>query len=135
MSSDGDSNSIPTDNNWKLYDIIIGLTTSTPLVTFLAMWYQIFLWALFSSLLVHAIAAIIAFATLRKHHFGKFFPVVIVVMGVGGPLTSGVLSSGAIAFVYRASSLQMTPLHACFWGIGQTIVGAAIGFTRVLATL
>jgi hypothetical protein len=35
------------------------------------MWYQIFLWALFSSIFVHVIAAAIAFATLRKHKFGK----------------------------------------------------------------
>lgn len=35
------------------------------------MWYQTFLWALFSSTIVHTIAAIIAFATLHKHNFGK----------------------------------------------------------------
>lgn len=35
------------------------------------MWYQIFLWALFSSAVVHTVAAIIAFATLHKHNFGK----------------------------------------------------------------
>jgi hypothetical protein len=56
-------------------------------------------------------------------------------MGVVTALTSGVLSSAAIAFVYRASSFQMAPLYAMFWGVGQTLLGAAIGFTRVLATL
>ncbi|KAL1129326.1 hypothetical protein AAG570_013855 [Ranatra chinensis] len=99
------------------------------------MWYQIFLWALFSSILVHSIAAVIAFATLRKHHYGKFFPVLISLMGLVTPLTSGVVSSATIAFVYRASSFQMAPMYAMFWGVGQTVLGAAIGFTRVLATL
>nr|CAD7197582.1 unnamed protein product [Timema douglasi] len=99
------------------------------------MWYQIFLWALFSSLFVHAIAAAIAFATLRKHKFGKFFSGFILVMGVLAPLTSGVVSSAAVAFVYRASNFKMTPLYAILWGVGQTIVAACIGFTRILATL
>jgi hypothetical protein len=40
-------------------------------VILLEMWYQVFLWALFSSIFVHVIAAAIAFATLRKHKFGK----------------------------------------------------------------
>lgn len=39
---------------------------------FLEMWYQTFLWALFSSTVVHAAAAVIAFGTLHKHNFGKW---------------------------------------------------------------
>uniref|UniRef100_A0A0A9ZB48 Transmembrane protein 170A n=1 Tax=Lygus hesperus TaxID=30085 RepID=A0A0A9ZB48_LYGHE len=113
----------------------LDVTTRELLVTFPEMWYEIFLWALFSSAVVHTIAAVIAFCTLRKHHFGKFFPVVIVIMGIGGPFTSGILSSAAIAFVYRASSMQMTSLQALLWGVGQTVLGAAVGFTRILATL
>lgn len=35
------------------------------------MWYQIFLWALFSSIFVHMIAGTICFATLRQHKYGK----------------------------------------------------------------
>ncbi|XP_036146900.1 uncharacterized protein LOC105837590 isoform X5 [Monomorium pharaonis] len=35
------------------------------------MWYQIFLWALFSSIFVHTIAGAICFATLRQHKYGK----------------------------------------------------------------
>lgn len=56
-------------------------------------------------------------------------------MGVIQPLSSGVVSSAAIAGVYRASMIQMAPLHALFWGIGQTVLAAAVGFTRILATL
>lgn len=56
-------------------------------------------------------------------------------MGIGGPLTCGVFTSAAVAFVYRSSSHSMTPLYACIWGIGQTVLAAAVGFTRILATL
>jgi len=35
------------------------------------MWYQMFLWALLSSVVVHIIAAAIAFAILRRHRIGK----------------------------------------------------------------
>ncbi|KAJ9580266.1 hypothetical protein L9F63_004079 [Diploptera punctata] len=75
------------------------------------------------------------FAEMWKHKFGKFFPIFILVMGVLAPLTSGVVSSAAVAFVYRASSLQMQPLYALIWGVGQTFLAACIGFTRILATL
>ncbi|KAG8229226.1 hypothetical protein J437_LFUL008863 [Ladona fulva] len=135
---------------------VIGLSPSA-LITFSEMWYQVFLWALFSSVFVHVIAAAIAFATLRKHKFGNlsfllyitistsfmhlfsmhpiFFPVLILIMGVVAPLTSGVVSSAAVAFVYRASSFQMDPLYALLWGVGQTVMSACYGFTRILATL
>lgn len=131
------------------------------------MWYQIFLWALFSSIFVHTIAGAICFATLRQHKYGKyvrfnvsglfincmicmplndtlelsyislrrFFPLLIIIMGVLLPLTSGVVSSAAVAFVYRASGYQMPPLYAMFWGIGQTVLPVCVGFTRILATL
>ncbi|KAG8286934.1 transmembrane protein 170A [Homalodisca vitripennis] len=119
-------------------DTIISVITmehSDPLVSFVEMWYNVFLWSLFSSMLVHTIASVIAFTTLRKHHYGKFFPVMIIFMGTFTPLTSGAASSAAIAFVYRASSLKMMPSYAVIWGVGQTLLAAAVGFTRILATL
>lgn len=56
-------------------------------------------------------------------------------MGVITPAVTGIVSSAAIAFVYRASSFPMNPLYALFWGCGQTILTGCIGFTRILATL
>ncbi|VVC33561.1 Transmembrane protein 170 [Cinara cedri] len=114
---------------------VIAMASQKPLSTFLEMWYQTFLWALFSSSIVHAVAAIIAFATLHKHNFGKFFPLLILLVGIFAPLSSGVVSSATIAFVYRESGIQMQPLYAMFWGVGQTLLAAAVGFTRILATL
>lgn len=56
-------------------------------------------------------------------------------MGFLLPMTSGVLTSAAIAFVYHASKYQMPQLYALFWGIGQTCVGGCLGILRILATL
>ena len=114
---------------------IMGLRSGHALKTFPDMWYHMFLWALFSSIFVHTCAALVAFVTLRKHKFGRFFSILILVMGVVSPATSGVVSSAAIAFVHRASSLQMSPVFAMVWGVGQTVLSACIGFTRILATL
>ncbi|XP_075979166.1 transmembrane protein 170A [Anticarsia gemmatalis] len=114
---------------------ILKLTPGDPLDTFGEMWYPVFLWSLFSSVFVHTCAALVAFGTLRKHKYGKFFPVLLIVMGVVSPVTSGVATSAAVAFIYRAANLTMPPIHAMIWGIGQTVLGAGMGFTRILATL
>lgn len=133
---------------------VLWLQQAEALNSFTRMWYHVFLWALFSSIFVHTVgscvvssnevlyiyfamqvAALIAFITLRKHKFGKFFPILILLMGVVVPVVSGAVSSAAIAFVYRASSCKMNPLYALFWGVGQTVLSASVGFTRILATL
>ncbi|CAM1310354.1 TMEM170B (predicted) [Pycnogonum litorale] len=114
---------------------VIGLTPDDPLDTFAEIWYQVFLWALFSSLFVHLIAAAIAFTTMKKHKLGRFTPVCIIVMGVIAPLTGGVVTSAAIAGVYRASKFQMIPFYALVWGLSQTILAVGMSFTRILATL
>lgn len=127
-----------SDERGKELDTIIsvmGMTQPVPFKSFNEMWYYIVLWAVFSSIFVHTCAALIAFVTLRKHKFGRFFSILILVMGVVSPVTSGVISSAAIAFVYRMSNLPMSPIYAMLWGVGQTALSACIGFTRILATL
>lgn len=114
---------------------VMGLRHGASLKQFHEMWYHIVLWALFSSVFVHTVAALIAFVTLRRHKFGRFFSILILVMGVVSPATSGVVSSATIAFVHRTASLQMSPVFAMVWGVGQTVISACIGFTRILATL
>ncbi|XP_050396522.1 transmembrane protein 170B [Patella vulgata] len=76
------------------------------------MWYQVFLWALFSSMFVHIIAALIAFCRLRKHKIGA-----------------------AVAGLYRAADFEMMPFYALVWGVGQSIIVSFVSFTRILATL
>ncbi|KAH8307705.1 hypothetical protein KR215_011887 [Drosophila sulfurigaster] len=114
---------------------VLGLRSQAHLNTFREMWYHVFLWALFSSVFIHTCAALVAFVTLRKHKFGRFFSILILVMGFLSPAASGIISSAVIAFVHRASSLPMSPIYAMIWGLGQTIVSACLGFTRILATL
>ena len=59
----------------------------------------------------------------------------ILLMGVVLPLTLGVLSSASVAFVYKTSNFHMAPMHAMFWGCGQTLIHAFFGMARILATL
>ena len=98
-------------------------------------WYEVFMWNLLSSVILYSVLAVIAFLTLRKHKFGRFYSLMILVMGVFLPLTIGVLSSAAVAFVYKTSSFPMPQTHAIFWGGGQTVIHALFGVTRILATL
>jgi len=65
----------------------------------------------------------------------RYFPVVVFLMGVITPLTSGLVTSAVIAFVYRASALEMTPFYGFLYGVGQTVMAACFSFTRILATL
>lgn len=119
----------------ELMAIEVVSENSTKSILFYEMWYKIFFWSAISSIFVHTCAAILAFIMLRKHKFGKFFSILILIVGIVSPITSGVVSSAAIAFVYKASSFQMTSILAMMWGIGQTTLSACIGFTRILATL
>lgn len=114
---------------------VIGLTPSDPLDTFVEIWYQVFLWALFSSLFVHFVAAVVAFSMLRKQQIGRFTPLLILLMGLVAPLTGGALTSAVIAGVYRAARFHMMPFYALVWGCGQTVFAVVMSYTRVLATL
>lgn len=114
---------------------VVNIRGNQTLKSFSEMWSYIFLWSLISSIFVHTCAALVAFVTLRKHKFGRYFPLLLLLMGVVPPAICGIVSSAAIAFVHRVSSLQMLPVYALVWGIGQTIVSAFVGYTRILATL
>ncbi|XP_049511329.1 transmembrane protein 170A isoform X2 [Dermacentor silvarum] len=83
---------------------VIGLTPSDPLDTFVEIWYQVFLWALFSSLFVHFVAAVVAFSMLRKQQIGRFSPLLILLMGLVAPLTGGALTN-------TATTKHSAPVH------------------------
>lgn len=120
---------------YKAFQEVIFLTQRTSLHTFGDMWKYIFIWSFCSAVFVHMIAALIAFGTLRKHKFGRLFSILILFVGViMTPITSSI-SSAAIAFVHDAGKLSMSPIYAIIYGVGQTILAACIGFTRILATL
>ncbi|NXJ75154.1 T170A protein, partial [Trogon melanurus] len=112
-----------------------GTTYSSPLSTFPEMWYGVFLWALVSSLSFHVPAALLALFTLRRHKYGRFMSVSLLLMGIVGPITAGILTSAAIAGVYRAAGKKMIPFEALILGVGQTFCVVVVSFLRILATL
>lgn len=61
------------------------------------MWYGVFLWALVSSLSFHVPAALLALFTLRRHKYGRFMSLGLLLMGIVGPITAGILTSTAPA--------------------------------------
>lgn len=63
------------------------------LLSFVEMWYGVFLWALVSSLFFHVPAGLLALFTLRHHKYGRFMSVSILLMGIVGPITAGILTS------------------------------------------
>jgi len=115
---------------------ILGFQKSpTGLVNESEIWYVVFVWCLASSILIYTMAAGFAFFTLGKHRFGRFYSLLIFLMGFVIPITLGAVSSACIAFVYKTSSFTMGNTHALMWGVGMTIVHAAFGTTRIMATL
>lgn len=118
------------------FDAILAFQTApAPLATGREIWYEVFVWCFCSSVALYSVAALVAFLTLRKHKFGRFYSLMILFMGFVLPLTLGVLSSAAVAFVYKTSSFEMETGHAIMWGAGQTVVHAMFGVGRILATL
>ncbi|XP_067853954.1 transmembrane protein 170A isoform X2 [Heptranchias perlo] len=98
------------------------------------MWYGVFLWALVSTVFIYVPAGLLAFVMLRHHKYGRFMSLGILA-GILGPIIAAVLTSAAIAGVYRAATKQMVPLEALVLGVGQVFFIVAIAFLRILATL
>ncbi|XP_028814417.1 transmembrane protein 170A isoform X2 [Denticeps clupeoides] len=107
----------------------------TSLCDFSEMWYGVILWTAVSSLIFHLPAALLALFTLRRHKVARFMPIAILLMGIIGPLTGGVLTSAAIAGVYKAAGKTMISLEALVFGVGQSFCIFVISFLRILATL
>ncbi|XP_014882066.1 transmembrane protein 170A [Poecilia latipinna] len=99
------------------------------------MWYGVFLWAAVSSIIFHLPAALISLATLRQHKIARFTPIAILLMGILGPVCGGVLTSAAIAGVYKAAGKTMMSFEAFVFGVGQSFCVVLISFLRILATL
>uniref|UniRef100_A0A8C5PAD3 Transmembrane protein 170A n=1 Tax=Leptobrachium leishanense TaxID=445787 RepID=A0A8C5PAD3_9ANUR len=83
----------------------------------------------------HIPAGLLSLFTLRHHKYGRFMTVGILLMGIIGPITAGILTSAAIAGVYRAAAKDMIPFEALVLGVGQTFCVLMVSFLRILATL
>nr|XP_020652755.1 transmembrane protein 170B isoform X1 [Pogona vitticeps]XP_020652756.1 transmembrane protein 170B isoform X2 [Pogona vitticeps] len=99
------------------------------------MWYWVFLWALFSSLFVHGAAGVLMFVMLQRHRQGRVISVIVVSIGFLGSLTGAMITSAAVAGIYRVAGKSMAPLEALVFGVGQTVLTLIISFSRILATL
>ncbi|XP_005810163.1 transmembrane protein 170A [Xiphophorus maculatus] len=119
--------------SWNLVPRTNGNDTS--LSDFSEMWYGVFLWAAVSSIIFHLPAALISLATLRQHKIARFTPIAILLMGILGPVCGGVLTSAAIAGVYKAAGKTMMSFEAFVFGVGQSFCVVLISFLRILATL
>ncbi|XP_067905607.1 transmembrane protein 170A isoform X1 [Heterodontus francisci] len=107
---------------------------TTSFCQFSEMWYGVFLWALLSTVFIYVPAGLLAFVMLRHHKYGRFMSLGILA-GILGPIAAAVLTSAAIAGVYRAATKQMVPLEALVLGVGQVFFIVVIAFLRILATL
>ncbi|XP_044114866.1 transmembrane protein 170B [Neovison vison] len=99
------------------------------------MWYWIFLWALFSSLFVHGAAGVLMFVMLQRHRQGRVISLIAVSVGFLASVTGAMITSAAVAGIYRVAGKNMAPLEALVWGVGQTVLTLIISFSRILATL
>eukprot|EP00075_Anas_platyrhynchos_P016679 XP_027305932.1 transmembrane protein 170B [Anas platyrhynchos] len=99
------------------------------------MWYWVFLWALFSSLFVHGAVGVLMFVMLQRHRQGRLISVTVVSIGFLGSVTGAMITSAAVAGIYRVAGKNMAPLEALVFGVGQTVLTLIISFSRILATL
>ncbi|XP_034981408.2 transmembrane protein 170B [Zootoca vivipara] len=99
------------------------------------MWYWVFLWALFSSLFVHGAAGVLMFVMLQRHRQGRVISIIAVSIGFLGSVTGAMITSAAVAGIFRVAGKSMAPLQALVFGIGQTVLTLIISFSRILATL
>ncbi|XP_038626802.1 transmembrane protein 170B [Tachyglossus aculeatus] len=99
------------------------------------MWYWVFLWALFSSLFIHGAAGVLMFVMLQRHKQGRVISIIVVSIGFLASVIGAMITSAAVAGIYRVAGKNMAPLEALVFGVGQTVLTLIISFSRILATL
>ncbi|XP_069769491.1 transmembrane protein 170B [Narcine bancroftii] len=114
---------------------VLSLWAHGTLQHFTEMWYWVFLWALFSSLFLHGAVGLLMFIMLQRHKQGRVVSVIAIVVGFLASITGGMITSAAVAGVYRVAGKTMAPLEALVFGAGQTVLTVVISFSRILATL
>ncbi|XP_023667844.1 transmembrane protein 170B [Paramormyrops kingsleyae] len=102
---------------------------------FTEMWYWVFLWCLFSSLLLHGAVGLLMLVALQRHRRGRLITLLLVSVGFLASLSGAVITSAAVAGVYRVAGKDMGPLEALVFGVGQTALTVIISLSRILATL
>ncbi|XP_070968663.1 transmembrane protein 170B-like [Oncorhynchus clarkii lewisi] len=121
--------------NLSVQQVLSLWVQGTTLQHFTEMWYWVFLWCLFSSLLVHGAMGLLMLVMLQRHKRGRLITLVLVSLGFLTSLVGGVITSAAVAGVYRVAGKDMAPLQALVFGMGQTTLSVLVSFSRILATL
>ncbi|XP_061748547.1 transmembrane protein 170B-like [Nerophis ophidion] len=121
--------------NLSVQQVLSLWVQGTALQHFTEMWYWVFLWCLFSSLLVHGAVGLLMLVMLQRHKRGRLITLVLVSVGFLASLSGGVVTSAAVAGVYRVAGKGMAPLEALILGVGQTCLSVVVSFSRILATL
>ncbi|KAK2920865.1 hypothetical protein Q8A73_000350 [Channa argus] len=121
--------------NLSVQQVLSLWVQGTTLQHFTEMWYWVFLWCLFSSLFVHGAVGLLMLVMLQRHKRGRLITLVLVSVGFLASLSGGVITSAAVAGVYRVAGKDMAPLEALVFGVGQTTLSVIISFSRILATL
>ncbi|KAM3858020.1 transmembrane protein 170B [Diretmus argenteus] len=121
--------------NLSVQQVLSLWVQGTALQHFTEMWYWVFLWCLFSSLFVHGAVGLLMLVMLQRHKRGRLITLVLVSVGFLASLAGGVITSAAVAGVYRVAGKDMAPLQALVFGVGQTTLSVVISFSRILATL
>ncbi|XP_027729178.1 transmembrane protein 170B [Vombatus ursinus] len=132
MKAEGADNSMI---NLSVQQVLSLWAHGTVLRNLTEMWYWIFLWALFSSLFVHGAAGVLMFVMLQRHRQGRVISVIVVSIGFLASVTGAMITSAAVAGIYRVAGKNMAPLEALVLGVGQTVLTLIISFSRILATL
>lgn len=151
------------------------------------MWYHTFTWCILSALVLHIIAALIAFCRLHPHRLSRICPILLLVFPmltaiVCGSITGARLSSLfqfwsstslystihtrtalnynatlhshnhslqsitrfplccdhialVVKVVHELIDVDMSPIWACFWGLGQTLFTTILNFHRFSSLL
>merc|ERR1712226_1533074 len=112
-----------------IHDKAVTLTESR------VMFNQMFLWYLVSSFFVHTVAAAIAFCFLKKHRWARWYFTLMLIMGLVGPVTNGIITSCVISILYKFGGWVMPPYFPLCFGLGQSLAIIFLSFFSIPATL
>ncbi|KAL7636916.1 UNVERIFIED_CONTAM: hypothetical protein RMT77_012674 [Armadillidium vulgare] len=103
--------------------------------TFQDVWMYMFLWAFSTIFLVHVLASTIALATLRKHKYGRFISVLILLYGTVSAIVVSSVTSAVIAFVLYQAKIEVLLIHAMLCGFCQLGIFLFVTFFTLKPTL
>ncbi|KJH46682.1 hypothetical protein DICVIV_07246 [Dictyocaulus viviparus] len=131
LFNNGRSNS--TDRSYSLFGAFA--LSGSYMTDWLEISASILLWMAISNTILYLGAALIALLMMRRHPYVVLFVIPLIAMCVIGPVTVGVTTSLALAFVLSSSDKEISPWHCMILGVFQSIVLIIVSFSRLLGTL